>query len=80
MAWIKAGAYAITNGRHHVAKLLVNGQPGYLLWLDGVLVHQCFPTSKAAREHAARHEAAHDVAIDSSLEHGGRVQATGALG
>lgn len=64
--WHRLSPYAITNGRHHVAKLLSNGQPGYLLWLDGRLVHQCFDTSTAAKAHASEHERAHDVNAKSA--------------
>jgi hypothetical protein len=61
--WITAGSYAITNGRHHIAKLIVHGQAGYLLWLDGKLVQQPFTTSKAAREYAAAHELTEPAAL-----------------
>jgi hypothetical protein len=54
--WFPVSDYAITNRRHHVAKLYVRGEPGYLLWLDGVLVARCFATSREAREWAAEHE------------------------
>lgn len=63
LTWQRISDYAITNGRHHVTRLLVNGQPGYLLWLDGHLLHRCFPTSKAAREYAAAHEAPEPAAL-----------------
>lgn len=63
MTWQTAGDYAITNGRHWVAKLLVHGVPGYLLWLDGKLVQQCFTTNKAARQYAADHEVTESAAL-----------------
>lgn len=56
MPWQRHSDYAITDGRHWIAKLLSQGEPGYLLWLDGKLVHRCFDSSKAAREYAAAHE------------------------
>jgi hypothetical protein len=56
MAWVSAGEYAITDGRHWIAKLLVHGTAGYLLWLDGRLVHQCFSTSAQAKNWAQEHE------------------------
>lgn len=59
MEWFPLSDYAITNRRHHVAKLFVHGEPGYLLWLDGVLVSRCFATSLEAREWAAEHEERH---------------------
>lgn len=57
LTWQRLSPYAITNGRHHIAKLFVHGEPGYLLWLDGALVHRNFTTSSAARQYAAEHEA-----------------------
>jgi len=58
MPWVTAGAYAITDGRHHIARLMVHDEPGYVLWLDGKLIHRCFPTSSAAAQYARRHERA----------------------
>jgi hypothetical protein len=57
LTWWPLSRFAITNGRHHVAKLLVHTEPGYLLWLDGRLVHRCFKTSTAAVQYAGRHQA-----------------------
>jgi hypothetical protein len=61
MTWQRLNPYAITNGRHHITKLLVHGVPGYLLWLDGRLVHQNFTTAAAAKDHAQEHEQTNDV-------------------
>jgi hypothetical protein len=60
--WQHAGPYAITNGRHHIAKLHVHGEPGYLLWLDGKLIHRNFTTSASARAYANEYERKDDVA------------------
>jgi hypothetical protein len=61
MEWDRISPYAITNGRHHIAKLFVRGEPGYLLWLDGRLQQRCFATAAAAKEHAEEHEAQSDL-------------------
>ena len=53
LTWQRLNPYAITNGQHWVTRLLVNGQPGYLLWFRGRLIHRCFTTSTQAREYAA---------------------------
>lgn len=56
MTWTQISDYCIKTERHSIAKLLVHGEPGYVLWLDGVLVHRCFKSSRLAREYAAEHE------------------------
>jgi hypothetical protein len=57
LAWQSDGDYAITDGKHWIAKLLVHGQPGYLLWLHGRLVTgTSFKTSSAAARYAREHE------------------------
>jgi hypothetical protein len=55
--WQRHSPYAITNGRHWIAKLLVNGVPGYLVWLDGRLTGPCFATAAEAKAWAQQHEA-----------------------
>jgi hypothetical protein len=54
--WLRLSPYAITNGRHHIAKLLVHNEPGYLLWLDGRFVHFNFTTAAQAKTWALEHE------------------------
>lgn len=63
LTWARLSDHAISNGRHYITRLLVNGAPGYLLWLDGRLVHQNFTTSRAAREYAAAHEGPEPAAL-----------------
>lgn len=61
--WHRLNPYAITDGRHHITRLLVHGEPGYLLWLDGRLIHRCFATSASAREYALALEATEPAAL-----------------
>lgn len=56
LTWTRGSPWFIRTDRHHIAKLLVHGVPGYLLWLDAKLVDACFHTAAEAKAYAARHE------------------------
>lgn len=55
MEWKKTSDYSISNGRFHIAKALVEGQPRYTLW-DNTQIVGTWDTAEEAKNHAKRIE------------------------
>lgn len=55
MEWKKTSDYSISNGRFHIAKALVEGQPRYTLW-DNTEIVGTWDTAEEAKNYAKRFE------------------------